>query len=557
MDPSNRFLTGYDRNYGPVSAPPNPATVQARAYLLDVMQRGLPGYPTDDRHLQSQKFTGLVYTAVRPLMRAVRKADVVLLKRSRKRRNRTTFGPGSTVAKSMSAGYGKSSRDDYVPADPGHPVARVLDRPQQADGSETLGDVLEYATLQAALTGVSPLWCVPSKTYLSRGEYRPVQLYALPTALTQPQPAASAEYPFGWYRLLPYYATPTGGGGYFSGRSMGAVGAPLDGREVKRRLFKHPLYRWDGYSPLTACAFLLDIAEAIDQSRWAAMQHGTTPDMIITASGMDTPEINKFQEQYTQKQGGSRNARKIAVFSTPTPEGKFDVKTPFLAAREMDYVGSWEQASKAVFAVFGIPDVLVYGGGSYAENYAAEKFYYRNAVGPECEELGEFLTRAVAQPWEEEPGELCIELHPDEPKNEETAVISAKDRLDSGAWTVNQIRASQNDDPIPGGDVPIQVFLAKAGIAAGTAPDPTKPPPADPEGKPGGKAGKGPTAGAPPRPENPDGEGTRPPTGPQAKSMSTLVASDGGALVAPATVGVGRKLGRRKSRRVLKRLLGK
>jgi hypothetical protein len=534
MDPSNRFLLGYGK-----TAPVPEQVRQGRAYLLDVMQRGLPGYPTDDRYLQSQKFTNLVYASVKPLMRAVRKADVVCLKRTKKRRNRTTFGPGSTVAKSLSAGYGKSQRDDYVPVDAGHPVARVLDRPQQRDGTETLGDVLEYATMQSSLTGVSPFWCVPSLKYLQRDEYRPVQLYALPTALTVPQPARSEFYPAGSYRITPYYASPTGGSGWYQGMAAGVAGTVLDGREIKRRLHKHPLYRWDGYSPLTACAFLLDIAEAIDQSRWAAMQHGTTPDMIFTAVGMDPPSIAAFEEQFKQRNGGSRNHRKVVTVSTPHPEGKLDVKTPFISAREMDYVQSWEQASKAVFAVFGIPDVLVYGGGNYAENYAAEKFYYRNTVGPECEELGDFLTASVAQPWEEEPGELCIELHPDEPRNEELAVISAKDMAEMGLTFVNQTLASQNLPPVPGGDVPLPVYLAKAGIAAGTAPDPTKPPPG------GDPKGKGPTAGAPPRPENKAGKGTKPPT--QAKSMNSLSMADGAAVIPPATVGVARR-----KRRVLR-----
>jgi hypothetical protein len=533
-------------------APPSPANVQARTYLLDVMQRGLPGYPTDDRYLQSQKFTGLVYTAIRPLMRQVRKADVVCLKRVRKRRGRTTFGPNGVVAKSMSAGYGKSQRDDYVPVDADHPVARVLDRPQQRDGTETLGDVLEYATLQAALTGVSPFWCVPSKAYLSRGDWRPVQLYALPTALTWPQAGASPEYPCGYYRLMPYYATPTGGAGYFNGRAAGAAGAVLDGREVKRRLHKHPLYRWDGYSPLTACAFLLDIAESIDQARWAAMQHGSTPDIIFTAVGMDAPEITKFGEAYTQRNGGSRNHRRALTVSTPNPEGKLDVKTPFVAAREMDYTGSWEQASKAVFAVFGIPAALLYGADSFAELYAAKKFYHESTVQPECEEIGDHLTTAVAQPWEEETGELCIEVIPAEPQNEETATISAKDRLDTGAWTLNEVRASQNSPPLPGGDVPLSVWLKQVDAKV-NPPEPVPPELAGRDGPP--NKGKGPTAGAPPRPENPEGEGTRPPTGPRAKSMSSLVDSAGGALIAPATVGVGRKLGRRKSRRVLARLV--
>lgn len=539
--------------YGQSPAQPSAANVQARTYLLDLMQRGLPGYPTDDRHLQSQKFTGIVYTAIRPLMRAVRKADVVCLRRVRKRRNRTTFGPGSVVAKSMSAGHGKSQRDDYVPVDADHPVARLLDRPQQRDGTETMGDVLEYATLQACLTGVSPFWCVPSAKYLSGGTWRPVQLYALPTALTQPQPAASAEYPSGWYRLLPYYATPTGGAGFFSGRTVGAIGAPLDGREVKRRLYKHPLYRWDGYSPLTACAFLLDVAEAVDQARWSQMQNGINTSLLITGSGMDGPQVNKFGQELTQTKGGARNSRTVTVLSSPNSESKFTVTTPHAGQARLDYSDDWEQVQAAVLAVFGTPRTVagLSTATGHAELYAAKKQFFEGTVQPECEELGDFLTAAVAQPWEEEDGELFVECIPEEPKNEDSHVIPAGDRVTMNLVTVNEGRASQNLPPLPGGDLPMEVWLKKLdGIA-----NPAPPPPPELAGKPGkGTPGDTPTGGAPPTPDNPEGEDTRPPTGPR-KSMSTLVDSDGGALVPSASVVVRGKKARRLLRRPLKRTM--
>jgi hypothetical protein len=496
--------------YGNAPKAPTEQVRQGRAYLLDLMQSGLPGYPTDDRILQSQKFTGIVYTAIRPLMRAVRKADVTCLKRVKKRRNRTTFGPGSVVAKST-ASYGKSQRDDYIPVDAGHPVARLLDRPQQKDGTETLGDVLEYGILQTCLTGVAPFWCVPAARYLERGEWRPVQLYALPTALCVPQPTRGPEYPAGLYRLTPYYASPTASAGWYQGMAAGVAGTLLDGREVKRRKLKHPNYLWDGYSPLTACAFLLDVAEAVDQARWAQMQHGINPSLFITANGLDGPAITALEENLKQTKGGARASRKVVVVSSPHPEGKIDVKTPTGGQQRLDYSDDWEQVQAAVLAVFGTPRTVagLSTAAGYAELYAAKRQFHEMTVAPECEEIGDFLTAALAQPWEEEDGELFVEVVPDEPRNEETANIPAKDRLETGAWTVNEVRASQNSPPVPGGDVPLSVYVGKAGIDAGTSPDPTEVP--EDGGKPGAKGG--PTAGAPPRPENKAGKDTRPPTG--------------------------------------------
>lgn len=461
------------------------------------MQRSVPGYATDNRYLQSQKHAGYVYLAIQPLARAVRAADVVALKR-KPLRGRVTFGPGGVVAKALSSGYGASAKHDYVPLDADHPVSRVINRPQGNDGHETIGDVLEYATLQGRLTGARVLWGPPSARYLDKGDWRPCQLYALPAALLVPQTTATPDYPNGWYRLQQAY--PTGGVGWYQGRAASAFSTPLDGREIYRSLYKHPLYRWDGYSPMTAARFALDIAEAVDESRWAAFQHGTTPDMILTASGMDAPALDRVKEEFKQRQGGAKNHRKVMMVSTPLADGKIDIKTPFISAREMDYVGSWEQAVSCVLAVFGTPKTVAGLGdaASYATWYAARRQFQDNTVVPECSELSDFLTRVVAHPWSEEPGEICIEVNPQPVENEDAAREDANHMLDSGVVSLNEGRALKNLPPVKGGDVPLQIYLGKLQQAA--APKPESTPPKDT-----------PTGGLPPAPENPEGEGTRPP----------------------------------------------
>lgn len=539
--------------YDPPKAQPDPQAVQARAVLLDLFKRGVPGYPTDDRYLQSQKFTGIVYTAIRPLLRAVRKADVVALRR-KPRRGRVTFGPGGTFAKALTAGYGKGQRDDYVPLDPGHVVSRVIDRPQGRDGVETIGDVLEYGTLQACLTGVAPVWGVPSAPWLDRGEFRPCQLYALPTALTLPQPGASPQYPFGWYRLTPYYASPTQGMGWLNGRAMGAAGAPLDAREVKRRLNKHPLYRWDGYSPLTACAFLLDVAESIDRSRWAAMQHGTNLDALLMVTGADEPTLTKISEGWKQKHGGAENHRKVAMVSTPVSESKFDYKPLNIGAREMDYPNSWEQATAAVLAVFGTPKSVagLAAATSYSELYAAKQQFHELTVQPECEVWGEFLTTTLAEPWCDEPGEIVVEVTPPPVNDKEMAEQQLARQLQYDLLSYNEARAADNLPPVKGGELPVSVFLDT--VRQKVAPPP--PPMA------GGRPGKAdparadrPTAGAVPTPDNDAAEGSRPPTVTKSEpaAMNTLSDPAGGALVAPATVG--KVIRGKRAKRVLRAIL--
>lgn len=536
--------------------PPSEPVRQARAVALDLFRSPLPGYQTDDRWLQQSKYVGLPYIFISNLAKPIRAADVRVLER-RPTKGRTTFGPGGTIAKSTTATYGKSAREDYRPIDDDHPAARVIAEPQGDDGVDTIGDILEYGTIHGRLHGERPLWGVPSEKYLERGEYRPVQLYNLPPALLLPQPGRSMEYPMGWYRLMPYY--PGGTSGWFGGRPVGATGVPLDAREVYRALYKHPSWKWAGYSPLTAAALMLDISESIDQARWSSMNRGIKPSVVVSVGGADESFLDALKLKMETKYGGSRNHDTAMVLSTPTTDGEVKVQNLFPSPKEFDYANSWDQAVAAVAAVFGVPRTVanLSTASAYAELYASRRQFHDSTVVPECREWSDFFTRVVGRPWSDGGRDICVEVIPQPVENEEAEQKSLEFGVQNDLIRVNEYRQKKNLAPLPGGDNILSVFKSKSGIAAGTTPDPSKPPPADPNAAPPNK-GKGPTAGAPPRPENPEGEGTRPPTGqrPTTKAMSSLVDSAGGALIAPATVAVGRKLGRRKSRRYLKRLTG-
>jgi hypothetical protein len=58
-------------------------------------------------------------------------------------------------------------------------------------------------------------------------------------------------------------------------------GAIIPAEQVTQLKFKHPLYRYDGYSPLTAGAEQMDILEMIDRSRWSAFQRGVNTNLVL------------------------------------------------------------------------------------------------------------------------------------------------------------------------------------------------------------------------------------------------------------------------------------
>ena len=107
-----------------------------------------------------------------------------------------------------------------------------------------------------------------------------------------------------------------------------------------------------------------------------------------------------------------------------------------------------------------------------------------------------------------------MEVIPQLVENEDAERETLQHELDAGVITVNEYRQKRNMPPMPKGDLPLDVWKKLIDQKA----NPPEPVPAsigqpgpDENGPP--NKGKGPTAGAPPRPENPEGEGTKPPTG--------------------------------------------
>lgn len=505
-------------------APPrhDPATVRATAGALAVMRADGAGQWTDNLYEMAQRNRGAIYTTAKAIRNAIAGATVMAVK---DRPARTTFGPGGTVAKSQPT-TGAGARDqDYVPAPNDHPLSRLIEQPNE---NETIGDVLDYFTLQHLIFGDALLWTVPEATGYAKGVIRPCELYALPTALTTPQPAGSEQYPSGYYRLMNYY--PGGGVGYFAGRAGRVAGttAVLDKREVARFKDAHVLYRWAGFSPLTACAKPFDLVEAIDESRWAAMNHGVTPDMLITGSGVDPTSGDEITKGITQSHGGSRNARKVLAAFSNDPNAKFTVQQLNTSAKEMDYVNSWDQAVGFLLSAYGVPKSVagLATATSYSELYAALRQFYSLTMRPYATRLGAFLTRALARPWSRKPGEYRVQIdlpNQDEPELPKEQLAR---QLQYDLLTYNQALARDNLPPVPGGDVPVSLYLKLLEAKLSPKPEPVPPELAAGMGGPPNK-GKGPTAGAVPTPDNPDAEGTGLPV---AKGMSTLTLADGGAL---------------------------
>lgn len=520
--------------------------VQAAGYLA-VQRRDPPAQATVNRAEQVRHFHGVPYIAVKAITDLAGSCHYQLLKRRKARRNRTTFGPGGAVTKSVPGTQQQGRDEDYTPVDDlDFPPARLMSRPNP---NETAGELASKVVLQNCLTGVGPLWAVPNRAG------KPVELWALRAPLVSPLWQHSHQYPCGAWRVMP--SVPGGWSGPLPG-GVSSTGAVLPGEEVKRFLEPHPIWDGDGYSPLTAGAVELDVLRAIDESRKSAMDHGPQLDFIAIIPGADQGQVDRFVGNFSERQAGSKNARKMAAFAPPLGSDKAVIQSLNASAREMDYQSGWEQYAKFVLALFGVPGSVagLTDTSSYSELYAALRQFHQRQ-GQRFGRFEAWLTRVVAWPWCSFPDEyLCRVTMPALEDPDATPENVHKRQLQSETITLNESRAKDNLPPLEGGDVPVSIYLKTLEAKLAPEPEPQQPGvPTSPGEETGttGTAGKGPTAGAVPQPDNPDAEGTGVPVAKACPpdAMNTLSDPAGGFLVAADD----RKRLKRRAKRLVRKAL--
>lgn len=410
--------------------------------LLQNLRADPPGQPSDNRLQQSQHYKGVIYVAIKALVDAISAATIKVTK---KRLQHSGLLKRGTVTKAMpTPGTMPDDQDQETITDKRHSLVQLIDMPNKQD---TFADLLTDLIIQNALTGTGLLWANPDQNNL------PAELYVLPTALCWPQPI-SPEYPKGSWLVTQYYQS-----GIFGNvpSAVTGAGARVDGRDIWRFKNRHVLWRWDGYSPLTAGQVQLDILEAVDLARWAAMDTGLTPDAVLLAPGLDQQQLNSVLSSIQQTSAGRRNHRKILGLGGGTDDAKFDLKFPNTTAKDMDFSSGWEQMVSFALALFGVPKSIagLSSATSYAELYAGLKQFHTLTLMPLAAKLGAFFTMHLARLWGDD---LAIQIELPTINNEEQDAERFNSDCANSLVTYNEARMKRGYPPVEGGDVLLPIY---------------------------------------------------------------------------------------------------
>lgn len=400
--------------------PGTPADRQTQIRWREVQRRDPPGQATDDRYQQARSFSNAVYIAVRTKMTAMAGATAVVQVRTEK-----------GVRKSQGASAAGAGESDWAPAPPDHPCVRLF---EHVNPTDTFAEFLSEYALCRDLFGQAVVHWVPGRSG------KPVELWNLRTNYLTATVGISEDYPCGAWRY--YMPQPM-----LWSQTAGTVTIPRDRAVVHRH--PHPLWPWDGYSPLTAGNKLVDFLNSIIDSRQHAMDTGLTPDAVIKIMGASEDAMRDFDARLRERFTGQQRGQRYIVVDGD----KVEVAPLNIAPEKMVYGEGYDHGTAAVLALFGVPAEVAFlsGPGSYSQFYAAVRAFQEGTMRPEAKSIGDVLTKHLIRPHWGPDVRVEIKLPPvmdPELRERQHATL-----IQADAILVNELRADYDMPPIEGGDV--------------------------------------------------------------------------------------------------------
>lgn len=359
--------------------------------LRTALGAGQPGSWYSDHRQESEQFTGWTFVAIRAICLQAMQASVVVyddsINGSKQKQLRRHLRADSGYGLSRSLYAGESGASIPLPND--HGLCQILKHPNPTQS----GAAFRYErVLQLQLTGTCIVWNVPNQFG------KTVQRYVIPTAIASPV-APTTDLPEGGYKIQTpsfRYDLDAFAGSFRSSGMLQQVlekVIPLSQLQITR--WPHPLYKDDGQSPVSAGARWIDSANQIDAARWAQMNNGADPSIVVTCGkGMNPTreELEAAAAMFDQKYGGTENTGK-AIFTTGE-----QVVSLTASPREMDYNASFVELRDAILALHGVPGIAagISDGGSYAAFYASLKQFISLTVQPVLDLLAEDDTEHLA-----------------------------------------------------------------------------------------------------------------------------------------------------------------
>ena len=312
-----------------------------------------------------------------------------------------------------------------VLVEPGHPVARLLER---VNPWYTRADLWRATEIYLCLWGAA-FWAI------ERGEDGEPELWPL-----RPDRMAVIPDRRCYVRGFVY---------------RGAVEqvAYMPDEIIWLRYF-NPLEEMAGLSPLAPARLSADMGHEGLHFNRHLLRNSARPDfLLLTNQEMNDAELEDFYARWEQRYQGPGNAHRPAVASAVR-----DVKTLGLSHRDIDFIQGLRWSLEEVSRTYGVPKLLLgdFERATYANVQAAERMFWRNTVVPEVKFLEEQLNRALLPKlgYPQLTVEFDLSVIEALQEDENSRVQRETALLDRGVLTINEVRRERNLPEVPWGDGP-------------------------------------------------------------------------------------------------------
>jgi HK97 family phage portal protein len=229
-----------------------------------------------------------------------------------------------------------------------------------------------------------------------------------------------------------------------------------------------------GMGTIEAAAIAIDTDDYASQWNRNFFYNSASPDVVLeTEKSLTTEQYNRIKVAWESKYQGVANAHKFAIL-----EGGLKANKTSMSQKDMDFLESRRFSMTEILAIFRVPKALL----GIAEDFnranieGIQYMFARYVIKPKmqfiCDRLNEFYLPKFGL----KQSDFRFTFKDPVPQNVELDLKRKQTGLVSGYYSVNEVRAEEGLDPVPGGEVPF-VSMASTPItdlAASSDPQPTK-----------------------------------------------------------------------------------
>jgi HK97 family phage portal protein len=298
---------------------------------------------------------------------------------------------------------------------------------------------------QIYLTGTAIQWNVPE-------EHTDIpERYIIPTCLLQAQRAGHWRFSMTNLSTVYWNEIPS--------RLIDVIAEQIPFDETTVYRFDHPWNLGDGMSPVTAGAYWIDIADQIDIARFNYNANCQRPGGVFVATDecdLSKEDWDRFDQEVYAKYAGPENTGK----NMRTPKG-VDFKPVQTTAEELQHQESFLQQRDAILSLFNVPPIAIGTGdaASYSNSYAQMLYFVEHVIQPYLDMMAAEDKRLIESEQFDWVGFYDVDefeyraRRPDDPdvrdKEGKRALEYIKEKMSSGAYTRDEIRAFFGDGPLP------------------------------------------------------------------------------------------------------------